>query len=391
VTISTNKLGRLEMVDLREVWGSESTDFTPWLAKDENIALLGDTIGLDLEVESREKQVGPFRADILCKETTTDNWVLIENQLERTDHNHLGQLLTYAAGLKAVTIVWIAERFTEEHRATLDWLNEITDERFDFFGLEIELWKIGDSPIAPKFNVVCSPNDWSKAVSGAAEGGISETKLLQQDYWAALRKLLLERKRVVRPQRPPAAHWTNFAIGRSHFGMTATVNTQKRFIQVAVSCYGDEAKAHFHLLQQQKDEIEQEAGCSFDWEELPNRKESRISIRNSDVDPADRDNWPAQRIDLAHAAGRTSSFRDVPPAHCGSDFGRGQRSAALAGRPPDFAGGGHAVPVVGTGFDPAADLPVRAAADVPAVGPGAHFDCGRRGRGQDDRGPADRP
>jgi hypothetical protein len=163
--MSQPSLGRLERVDLRTAWLSESGDFTPWLASEENISLLGDTIHLELEVEAQEKNVGPFRADILCKDTASDNWVLIENQLERTDHSHLGQLITYAAGLQAVTIVWIAERFTEEHRAALDWLNEATSEDINFFGLEVERWRIGNSPVAPKFNVVSSPNDWTRRVS----------------------------------------------------------------------------------------------------------------------------------------------------------------------------------------------------------------------------------
>ena len=106
--------------------------------------MLGEALGIELELEAQEKAVGPFRADILCKDIGNDHWVLIENQLERTDHGHLGQLLTYASGLEAVTIVWIAARFTEEHRSTLDWLNRITDESFRFFGLEVELWRIGD-------------------------------------------------------------------------------------------------------------------------------------------------------------------------------------------------------------------------------------------------------
>jgi hypothetical protein len=150
------KLAHLEQVDLREVWQNEAGDFTPWLAQEENLKLLGDTIGIGLELEAQEKDVGPFRADILCKDTATANWVLIENQLEQTDHKHLGQLLTYGAGLKAVTVVWIAEKFTEEHRAALDWLNEITSEQFSFFGLEIELWRIAGSPVAPKFNACAS-------------------------------------------------------------------------------------------------------------------------------------------------------------------------------------------------------------------------------------------
>src|ERR1017187_4187913 len=165
----TVPLGKLERVDVRKVWASEAGGFTPWLAQEDNIALLGEAIHIDLEVEAQEKAVGPFRADILCKNTENDNWVLIENQLERTDHTHLGQLLTYAAGLDAVTIVWVSPNFTEEHRATLDWLNGITDQRFNFFGLEIEVWRIGDSPMAPKFNIVSKPNDWAKTVKDGAQ------------------------------------------------------------------------------------------------------------------------------------------------------------------------------------------------------------------------------
>ena len=149
---------------LRDAWESESGEFTPWLAREENIQILGSALGLDLEVEAQERNVGPFRADILCKNTVDESWVLVENQLERTDHGHLGQLLTYAAGLKAVTIVWISPRFTEEHRATLDWLNEITDENFNFFGVEVQLFQIDDSPVAPHFSVISKPNDWSKTV-----------------------------------------------------------------------------------------------------------------------------------------------------------------------------------------------------------------------------------
>jgi hypothetical protein len=186
----TQQLARLEQMDLKEVWSHEATAFTPWLARDENIALLGEALGLDLEVEAQEKAVGPFRADILCKDIQTNSWVLIENQLERTDHSHLGQVLTYASGLGAVTIVWIAARFTEEHRSTLDWLNKITDSSFRFFGIEVELWRIGSSPAAPKFNIVSKPNNWSQSVATAAraldQAELSETRIMQRDYWAGL-------------------------------------------------------------------------------------------------------------------------------------------------------------------------------------------------------------
>ena len=174
--MNKDTLGRLTRVELRDIWLSEASDFTPWLAGEENLAVLSEALAIDLELEAQEKSVGPFRADILCKDIGTGAWVLIENQLERTDHNHLGQLLTYASGLEAVTIIWIAARFTEEHRSTLDWLNKITDDSFRFFGLEVELWKIGSSPAAPKFNIVSKPNDWSRSVAQAARA-IDETEL----------------------------------------------------------------------------------------------------------------------------------------------------------------------------------------------------------------------
>jgi hypothetical protein len=202
--MSTKNLGRLEKVTLREAWFSECNDFTPWLAEEENLKLLGETIGIELELESKEKDVGPFRADILCKDTANDSWVLIENQLERTDHSHLGQLITYASGLNAVTIVWIAERFTEEHRAAMDWLNERTDEKINLFGLEIELWRIGDSPIAPKFNIISQPNDWARTVqqAAAATGGeVSEHKQLQLKFWTAFRDYMEEKGSFVRCQK----------------------------------------------------------------------------------------------------------------------------------------------------------------------------------------------
>lgn len=301
--MAVQSLGRLERVPLRDVWTSEAGDFTPWLALEDNLALLGDTIGLELELEAQEKDVGPFRADLLCKDTATDTWVLVENQLERTDHTHLGQLMTYAAGLNAVTIVWIAERFTEEHRAAMDWLNEITDERINFFGLEVELWRIGTSAMAPKFNLVSQPNDWTKTVSTARRGierqGLTDTKLLQRDYWAALSALIRSRSSVVKPQKPLPQHWTNVAAGRSYFHFAAFVNTQKDRIGVELVMTGPDAKPHFYLLRQQKEQIEPEVGASLEWLELPNRKESRVVLRLEDVDPTRTEDWPSQHQWLA--------------------------------------------------------------------------------------------
>jgi hypothetical protein len=302
--MTTNgSLARLEKVELRDIWVSEASNFTPWLATEENLALLSESLDLELELEAQEKDVGPFRADILCRDTDNGQWVLIENQLERTDHTHLGQLLTYASGLQAVTIIWISAKFTEEHRSTLDWLNEITNEQFRFFGLEIEAWRIGDSHPAPKFNVVAKPNDWSRSVARSAAGIKSEaltpTKVSQQKFWASLSDLLSSKNSVVRSQKPHPQHWADFGIGRSGFTLSATVNNPKQLISLSLYLGSDDAKSHFRALLERKDEIEGLIGDDLLWLELPDRKSSRIEIQLNDVDPSDEKGWLRQQEWLA--------------------------------------------------------------------------------------------
>lgn len=172
--------GKLERVDLRDIWGHEASGFTPWLARDENLAELGQTIGVKLELVGQERDIGPFRADILCKDSLTQNYVIIKSQLENTNNTHLGQILTYAAGLGAKTVVWVAKQFTEEHRAALDWLNNISKEDFEFFALEIELWRIGESPAAPKFNVVSKPNEWQRVVIETSMAPVLEEEIQER-------------------------------------------------------------------------------------------------------------------------------------------------------------------------------------------------------------------
>ena len=183
-------LKQLTPVDLNEVWETEPNHFTPWLAKEENLTLLGKTLGMELELEAQEINVGDFRADILCKNTVDGSWVLIENQLEQTDHKHVGQLLTYAAGLDAATVVWIAKTFRREHCAMLDWQNRITDERYRFFGIKIKVWQIENSAHAVQFEVVSSPNDWSRGVNQntqrAANKQLSKTQESQLRFWTGL-------------------------------------------------------------------------------------------------------------------------------------------------------------------------------------------------------------
>jgi hypothetical protein len=300
-----NKLGKLQQVELRNIWTSEADDFTPWLAQKENLILLGDAIDIELELEAQEKNVGPFRADILCKDTATDNWVLIENQLEKTDHIHLGQLLTYASGLKAVTIVWIAKVFTEEHRAALDWLNEITDDRFNFFGLEVELWQIGSSEVAPKFNVVSKPNDWSKRVAEGAtqvkNTALTDSKILQRDFWTAFRGYVKEQGSNIKTTKPLPQHWMNIAIGRSGIKLAAIASFwdsvaesfSSHELRVELVLFDNNSKVYFEQLESVKEEIENEIGGQLTWYNPPEKRMCRIHIRKS-TNLEDKDNWPEQ-------------------------------------------------------------------------------------------------
>ena len=292
----TDPLGRLERVDLRAIWATEAQDFTPWLAQERNLSILGDTIGMELELEAKEKDVGPFRADILCRDTVDGDWVLIENQLEKTDHPHLGQLLTYAAGLEAVTIVWIAASFTEEHRAALDWLNEITDDRFQFFGLEVELWRISGSPAAPKFNIISKPNDWSRSVSQAARRiaaePTTEVQAAQLQYWTEFREYIVRNRPSLQPKKAIPDNYMNFGINGRECVLSANTNSYKKRLRVELYLDGKNAKARFHKLMQERSEIESTIGAPLSWEELPQKRVSRIAIYLENTDPMDYGHWP---------------------------------------------------------------------------------------------------
>lgn len=294
-----DQLGRLTQVMLREVFASEANDFTPWLAQEGNLKLLGEAIGIDLVLEAQEKEVGPFRADILCTDTANDSLVLIENQLERTDHAHLGQLLTYASGLEAVTIIWIAERFTDEHRAALDWLNERTDERINLFGLEIELWRIGNSPVAPKFNAVCKPNDWARSVRQAATGAMSEVKQTQLKFWTAFGDYMAANSKI-RCQKPYPQHWMNHPVGRAgaHLASIASTwnsetETSSPETRVELVLDGKDAKVLFALLEARREEINPQIGLPLTWHNPDGKNMCRIYVRK-DSDFLDPQHWAEQ-------------------------------------------------------------------------------------------------
>ena len=280
--------------DLRTVWPNEAYDFTPWL--ENNLDLLGDAIGIDLCFRERESAVGKFSLDILASEQGTDNTVVIENQLESSNHTHLGQLLTYAAGKDAKIIVWIVQRAQEEHRRTVEWLNEHTDDETVFFLVEVELWKIGDSAPAVHFNVLEQPNNWAKQVKNKSitEGQL-RTKLL--DYWTDFNEYAQNNKEFIKRfklKKPPARTWYTFSIGASRYSISLNVNTQTN--EQRVELYISNDQEFFEYLEKHRKNIQAQIDMSLEWMALPNRKASRVRLQRNilildETTKVDQFNW----------------------------------------------------------------------------------------------------
>ena len=278
---TTQELGTIEKVDIREVWPNEAADFTPWLA--DNLATLGKALGLDLELQTQEAPVGGYSLDILARDVQSGRPVVIENQLGPTDHAHLGQLLTYAAGFDANVIVWIAKEFRDEHRQALDLLNHRTGEESEFFGVEVELWKIAESPAAVNFNLVSTPNEWRKqTVSSPRVGGpVSERQEKYRAFFQGLIDTLRERHQFTNAKKGQPQSWYAFSAGSSGFSYGVSFNRDGR---ARVELYIDTGerernKQAYDWFEDQKESVESELKVSLEWERLDSRRASRISIR----------------------------------------------------------------------------------------------------------------
>ena len=277
-------LGNIQQVSLREVWPNEARDFTPWLA--ENIDKLGNALGLDLEVQSAEAPVGSFSLDILARDLGGNRPVIIENQLEPTNHDHLGKLLTYAAGYDAYAIVWLTREFRDEHRQALDWLNQRTGENTEFFGVVVEAWRIDDSRPAPHFNLVVTPNDWQKQSfssvrQGGGAGNTSERGERYRQFFQSLIDIMREQHQFTNARKGVAQSWYDFGSGFSGISYAAAF-TQGRTATVNVSIDrgdGEVNREIFDRLVERKEAIESSLGEPLVWETVENRRACRIPIR----------------------------------------------------------------------------------------------------------------
>ncbi|HMN39485.1 MAG TPA: DUF4268 domain-containing protein [Phycisphaerales bacterium] len=286
-------LGDFERVPIVNAWPGEATHFTPWLAQLDNIRRLGDAIDIDLEVQHQELPVGEFRADIVCVNTATGRKVLVENQYGRTDHGHLGQLLTYAAGVDAEAIVWIAEEFREAHRAAMDWLNRVTTDDINIFGVEIELWRIGTSNPAPRFNIIAKPNEWAETIKESS-GALTETDALYLEYWTAFKELVASKKTQVRLPTPSGQTWMVIAVGKSYLYLSIAVTRTKKTGLVQLVLTGPHRLGRFKTLEAEREAIEAVLGSDLEWRELPDKKESHVRRCLDGLDIDRKDDWKRQ-------------------------------------------------------------------------------------------------
>jgi len=276
------KLGNLEKINLREVWAREDTHFTQWLAKEENISVLLDEIGVSAENIKTEDNAGKFNCDITADEVESGKKIIIENQLEKTDHSHLGQLLTYASSFDASIIVWVVADTRDEHKQAIEWFNKNMTENISFFLVKIEVWKIGDSIPAPKFNIVVEPNDWAKITSnkGTTSKELTDTKLEKLKFWEELKDYSdnnPSKLRITRKPRPQ--HWYSMSIGIRHIGLNFIHNT--RTSSIAVDIYINQQDI-YDKVQAKKELFESLCGeLELEWLALPEKKASRILTSRS--------------------------------------------------------------------------------------------------------------
>lgn len=291
------ELGRLEEVNVRELWIHEQYDFSNWLAKEENIELLNEVLGLTLVDIEKEVFVGAYRCDLVAKDETSGQNVIIENQLEASNHDHLGKIVTYASGLDANVIVWIVKEAREEHRSAIEWLNNNTNKNLNFFLIEIHAYRIGNSLYAPKFEIVEKPNDFiknAKIQTGSEELNKSQSERLV--FWTRFNDVVSERGKPFNLRKATTDHWYDVAIGVSGVLVEITLVNKEGCVGIALYIIDD--KELFDSLNEKKIEIESKLGFELDWQRLDGKKASRIIYRIPGLNFDDHSNYDSLMNDI---------------------------------------------------------------------------------------------
>ncbi len=291
------KLGKLKEIDIRTVWAHEQYDFSKWLATEENIKELGDVLNLSLTEIETEKFVGSYRCDIVCKDEITGKSVLIENQLEPTNHDHLGKIITYASGLDASVVVWVVASAREEHASAIEWLNKHTTSDVDFFLIEVHAYTIGDSAPAPMFKVIEQPNDFAKSVKSLANSGdLNESQVRRLEFWNMLNDALDQKGKPFNKHKATTDHWYTVAVGSSQCYISIDLVNKEHKIRVGL--WVTDNKEMYDMFYSHREEIEAAFGEPLDWDRLDNKKASIFSTSIPGLNFNKQDNYP-ELIDMA--------------------------------------------------------------------------------------------
>ena len=284
------ELGKLKEVKLREIWKHEQYDFSSWLAKEENINELGNVLGLTLTDVETEKLVGSYRCDILCKDEITGKVVLVENQLEPTNHDHLGKIITYASGLGASVIVWIVEHAREEHASAIEWLNKNMDSDISFFLMELHAYQIGNSLPAPYFKIIEQPNDFTQQMKSITKNeGMNESMSKRLEFWTLFNEVLISRGLPFNKRKPSTDHWYSLSVGSSKCNISIDLVNKNNFIRV--SMWMPNSKEQYDYFFENKESIEQIVGQELIWRRLDGKKASMVSINIEGLDFNNQSNY----------------------------------------------------------------------------------------------------
>ena len=277
--MQAENFGSLKRVDLQTLWPGGERDFTPWLL--ENLTVLGEAMGLGLDPGIQEAPSGPFSLNLLVYDSDYDRPVIIQNQLAPTDYDHLGKLLTYAAGHDASVAVWVASMFRDEHRQAVDWLNQRTDISTEFFGVVVEALQIDDSRPASNFRLVASPNNWPKIYRGAAGPKLSSKGEAYESFFQGLIDALREEHNFTKARKAMPIGWYCFSAGTGGV-QYSIVFAGGDLVQADMCICSDDAawnKRLFDDLHAQHQAIEAEFGETLSWERLDAKRVYRIAVR----------------------------------------------------------------------------------------------------------------
>ena len=295
------EIGKLKEVELRNLWKHEQYDFSEWLSQNENIELLNDILGLTLTDISKEVYVGSYRCDLVAVDESSGIKVIIENQLESSNHEHLGKIITYASGLDAQVVVWIVKNAKEEHRSAIEWLNNNTNSDINFFLIELHAYKIGDSLPAPYFEIIEKPNDFIK--NNKVNGNKNELNKSQSErliFWNRFNEILIDKGKPFNVRKATTDHWYDVAIGSSSSHISIELINKEKHVRIGLYMVDD--KEYFDKLFANKDTIETQLGIKLEWQRECSGNISRVKYKLPGLDYDNHSNYDElinKSIDIA--------------------------------------------------------------------------------------------